>query len=39
MMMRLTGMDITLCPVCRQGRMQVTQILAPQAAPAAPDSS
>jgi len=27
MMLRLTGIDIHLCPVCRRGRLRVTEIL------------
>jgi hypothetical protein len=33
MMMRLTGLDITLCPVCRQGRLQLTAIIPPHTSP------
>ena len=29
MMLRLTGFDITLCPACKQGRLQQTQCIAP----------
>jgi nitroreductase len=34
LMLRLTGLDIERCPVCPQGRLRVTEILAP--APARP---
>jgi len=33
-MLRLTGLDVARCPVCPQGRLRVTEILAP--APARP---
>jgi len=40
LMLRLTGIDIGLCPVCRQGRMHVTEILRrPATAPTYLDSS
>ena len=29
LMLRLTGFDITLCPVCHQGRLHLTAIIAP----------
>ncbi len=29
MMLRLTGLDITRCPICRQGRLRLTAILPP----------
>jgi hypothetical protein len=29
MMIRLTGLDIALCPVCRQGRLRLSAFLAP----------
>ncbi|MEK6592543.1 MAG: IS91 family transposase [Pseudomonadota bacterium] len=29
LMLRLTGLDITLCPVCRTGRLYLTAIIAP----------
>lgn len=29
LMLRLTGLDIARCPVCVQGRLRVTEILAP----------
>ena len=34
LMLRLTGLDVARCPVCPQGRLRVTEILAP--APARP---
>ena len=34
LMLRLTGQDIDLCPVCRRGRLRVTQILPPIRGPA-----
>ena len=33
LMLRLTGLDIERCPVCPQGRLRVTEILAPAPAP------
>jgi hypothetical protein len=36
LMLRLTGIDIARCPVCLQGRLRVTEILAPIAAPMPP---
>jgi hypothetical protein len=35
-MLRLTGIDIERCPRCPQGRLHVTEILAPTAPPAWP---
>ena len=32
LMLRLTGLDIERCPVCPQGRLRVTEILAPTSA-------
>jgi hypothetical protein len=32
-MLRLTGLDIERCPVCAQGRLRVTEILAPASLP------
>jgi hypothetical protein len=29
LMLRLTGIDIARCPVCQQGRLRLTEILAP----------
>jgi hypothetical protein len=43
MMSRLTGTDLGVCPVCRQGRMHLTEILLPtgthRPGPSAPDTS
>jgi len=43
MMRRLTGQDLELCPVCRQGRMRLTEILPPDRSdfphPRPPDTS
>jgi Putative transposase len=36
LMLRLTGIDIERCPLCRQGRLRVTEILAPTPAPGVP---
>jgi hypothetical protein len=33
LMLRLTGIDIARCPLCPQGRLHVTEILAPTPAP------
>ncbi|MEX2145540.1 MAG: transposase, partial [Candidatus Rokuibacteriota bacterium] len=33
LMLRLTGLDIERCPVCPQGRLRLTEILAPAPAP------
>ncbi len=33
LLLRLTGVDITRCPVCRQGRLQVVGVLRPGALP------
>jgi hypothetical protein len=33
LMLRLTGIDITRCPVCPQGRLRRTEILAPMPSP------
>ena len=29
LLLRLTGIDITRCPVCQQGHLRLTEILAP----------
>jgi len=34
MMLRLTGIDIELCPVCQRGRLLITEILPPMPRPA-----
>lgn len=34
MMLRLTGIDIELCPVCQRGRLLITEILLPMPRPA-----
>jgi hypothetical protein len=36
LMLRLTGIDIERCPRCQQGRLHVTEILAPVPAPTRP---
>ena len=35
LMLRVTGVDITRCPVCRQGRLRRVGVLPPGALPAA----
>jgi len=32
-MLRLTGIDIERCPLCQQGRLHLTEILAPTPSP------
>lgn len=42
LMLRLTGIDLALCPVCRRGRMRVEEILPPvpfHSTPPPPDTS
>ncbi len=39
LMLRLTGVDITQCPVCRAGRLRVTAVFRPGHLPPPPDSS
>ena len=36
LMLRLTGIDIERCPVCVQGRLRVTEVLAPVPPPTRP---
>ena len=38
LMLRLTGVDITACPVCQQGRLRVIEILPPAPRPVRPVS-
>jgi hypothetical protein len=38
-MLRLTGTDIHLCPVCRRGRLRIAEILPPLPEPRAPPST
>jgi len=36
LMLRLTGVDIELCPVCQEGRLRIVAILTPTTSPAQP---
>jgi hypothetical protein len=36
LMLRLTGLDIARCPVCQQGRLRLTEVLAPEPSPSRP---